>query len=125
MAIELASTFDDLGRLKMAAIIIGKIFETSKNPSEFEILSIGDGLGIDAIRFSSCGFPVDYIDYDDSNMAKIAELNFELARKKDSNIDIRVLRTSDKYYDAVVCLEVIERVEDVFSFIEMDWVNKL
>jgi glycosyltransferase involved in cell wall biosynthesis/SAM-dependent methyltransferase len=119
LAIELASTFDDLSRLKMATTIISKIYEVANKPNEYEILSIGDGLGIDAIRFSSCGFPVDYIDYDNSHMAKIAELNFDIARKNDSAIDIRVLKTTEKYYDAVVCLEVIEHVEDIFGFIEM------
>jgi 2-polyprenyl-3-methyl-5-hydroxy-6-metoxy-1,4-benzoquinol methylase/glycosyltransferase involved in cell wall biosynthesis len=119
LAIELASTFDDISRIKMAVVILGKLLEISNNPSELEILSIGDGLGVDAIRLAACGFPIDYIDYDRSNMAKIAELNFDSYKIKNEDIDIRVLNKYQKSYDAVVCLEVIEHVEDVFNFIEV------
>lgn len=119
LAIELASTFDDRARIKMAAIIVGKLLEISNYSNNLEILSIGDGLGVDAIRFASCGFAVDYIDFDNSNMAKIAELNFITAKDKDEKIDIRVLKKPNKRYNSVICLEVIEHVEDVFGFINM------
>ncbi|MEY4439348.1 MAG: hypothetical protein RIQ36_812 [Pseudomonadota bacterium] len=119
LAIELVSTFDDKARIKMASIIAGKLLEISNYSSNLEILSIGDGLGVDAIRFASCGFSVDYIDFDNSNMAKIAELNFITAKNKDEKLDIRVLRRVSKKYESVICLEVIEHVEDVFEFITL------
>ncbi len=119
LAIELASTFNDKARIKMASIIVGKLLEISNYSSNLEILSIGDGLGVDAIRLASCGFSVDYIDYDNSKMAKIAELNFITAKSKDNKLDIRVLRKPNKKYESVICLEVIEHVEDVFGFINM------
>ena len=119
LAIELASTFDDKARIKMASVIVGKLLEVSNYSSNLEILSIGDGLGVDAIRFASCGFSVDYIDFDNSNMAKVAELNFMTAKSKDDKLDIRVLKKPNKKYESVICLEVIEHVEDVFGFINM------
>jgi 2-polyprenyl-3-methyl-5-hydroxy-6-metoxy-1,4-benzoquinol methylase len=119
LAVELASTFNDKARIKMASIIIGKLLEISNYSSNLEVLSIGDGLGVDAIRFASCGFSVDYIDFDNSNMAKIAELNFMTAKSKDEKLDIRVLKKPNKKYESVICLEVIEHVEDVFGFITM------
>ena len=119
LATELASTFNDYSRIKMAATIINKLLEISHDVKNLEILSIGDGLGIDAIRFASCGFKVDYMDFDNSNMAKIAELNFDSYKLRNKDININRINARSKSYEVVVCLEVIEHIENVFDFIQM------
>ncbi len=82
-------------------------------------MALGDGIGIDAIRLASAGFSVDYMDYDSSNMSKIASFNF-LSSKKISSIDldICIINNVTQKYDAVVCLEVIEHVSSPFDFSE-------
>ena len=118
LAIELASTYDDPGRLQMAAFIICALQEMQMDMSEpLRILALGDGIGIDTIRIAKAGFCVDYMDYDQSNMSKIATLNFEQASSDPLIADrISVIHRVAHKYDAIVCLEVIEHVSSPREF---------
>lgn len=118
LSIELASTYNDPGRLQMASFIICALQERQIQLGRpMKILALGDGIGIDTIRLAVAGFSVDYIDYDQSNMSRIAELNFQSSKDaipKGSNI--KVIKHVHDTYDALICLEVIEHVPDPMGF---------
>lgn len=118
LAIELASTYSDEGRLQMAAFILCALLEkraTAGRP--LRILALGDGIASDTVRLAAAGLAIDYIDYDKSNMARIAELNIAAARAASKGeFNVRVIEQVDNKYDAVVCLEVIEHVPSPLEF---------
>src|SRR5208282_2557104 len=84
-----------------------------------KILMLGDGIGIDSIRMSNSGFYTDYMDSDESNMVKIAQLNFVSVKRVNVHAKLGVVNdvNKEKEYDAVVCLEVIEHVPNPIEFI--------
>lgn len=118
LAIELAATHGDFGRMQMAAFIVTSLVIKQKvHQKPLRVLALGDGIGADTIRLAQAGFHVDYMDYDQSNMSKIAKLNFNLAKEISFSIlNIRVVEKVSATYDAVVCLEVIEHVNSPVEF---------
>lgn len=120
LAIELAANYDSDARLQMASFIICSLINKSPaKDSPIKVLAFGDGIGVDTIRLSFAGFDVDYIDYDNSNMSLIANLNFDSVRSnfcKDQNI--RVINSVDQTYDAIVCLELLEHVSNPVKMLE-------
>ncbi len=117
LAIELAATAGDTARILMSSFILTCLTELKHHKSEIKILALGDGLATDAIRFANCGFSVDYIDYDNSLMAKVAALNCE-SFFGDGQKKVNFINKIESKYDAVICLEVIEHVPEPFKFLE-------
>lgn len=122
MAIELAATYTETGRLCMAAFILTRLmYERKLRGGPLRVLAIGDGIGIDSMRLAAMGFDVDYIDYDTSVTARIAQANFERFRSKELPLagQIRVLpgNPSVESYDFVMCLEVVEHVLNPLQFL--------
>lgn len=119
LAIELASTFNDPARLHVAAFIVCALEEMRRGLGRSpRILALGDEIGIDSLRLARCGFDVDYMDYERSAMSDIARLNFEAGRIEHAETDIRIVSEVEATYDAIVCLEVIERVPHPEQFSE-------
>jgi glycosyltransferase involved in cell wall biosynthesis/SAM-dependent methyltransferase len=120
LAIELAAFRNDPGKFLMMGYILLALFEKqSQSKYPIRVLFLGDGLGVDSIRIASYGFKVDYIDFDQSMMAKCAKINIEKAHRLSSKpLDISVLDTLNSNYDAVVCLEVIEHVPRPDEFLK-------
>jgi len=118
LAIELSAHVNDIERLEMSSFIVCCLMESQqKQNRRLKILAIGDGLGIDSIRLGLAGFDVDYIDYDQSNMSKVAELNIaKIKELKHLDCNVRVIKGPDQEYDAIVCLEVIEHVGNPLEF---------
>jgi len=118
LSIELASTFNEPARFHMAAFIVCALNELNEclgRPPK--ILALGDGIGIDSMRLASCGFDVDYMDFDQSNMSKVAQLNVNTAFfETQGKLAIRVVNKVEQKYDAIVCLEVIEHVPQPENF---------
>lgn len=122
LAIELAATSSDPGRVEMAAFIACSLWQVAQDSTDpLTVLALGDGVGTDSIRLALAGFTVHYMDYEQSNMAKIAAHNFEAcaAAIAGSNVNQppRIVQKVEQKYDAVVCLEVIEHVSDLENFI--------
>ena len=121
LAIELAATFLSPERIQMAAFIACHLKQESISEGrELTILALGDGAGIDSLRLTNAGFSIDYMDYDQSNMAQVAAENFAFYSRAVADSVIKTPTIIDKVkrqYDAVVCLEVIEHVSDPESFI--------
>lgn len=121
-AIELAGTHADEGRMLMAAFIIGRLLsESARRP--LRVLALGDGIGIDSLRLASMGFDVDYIDFDGSLTARVARQNFEsffqAVPQGAGRVNVIADAATQPPYDAVVCLEVIEHVDDPHGFLRM------
>ena len=117
LAIELAANSEDIARLVMIFYIYSCLIEKVESSKTcLRILALGDGLALDSMRLANCGLNIDYIDYDKSNMAKIAKLNcnqkFGIGQK-----NIKFIDSITKKYDAIVCLEVIEHVPIPFDFL--------
>jgi len=120
LAIELASTYDDPGRLQMAAFILCALNDLQRSLARpIKVLALGDGIGIDTLRLARAGFSVDYMDYDKSAMSAIAALNLAAAQAACPGLDITVVERVTREYDAVVCLEVIEHVPSPSSFADV------
>lgn len=111
LAVELTATATDPNKKLMLVNILLKLLEFKETNPKMKILALGDGLGIDSASLVNCGFDVDYMDYDASTMTDIAKLN--------SSHKLKFVTEIKKKYDAVICLEVIEHVPDIFSFIEV------
>jgi 2-polyprenyl-3-methyl-5-hydroxy-6-metoxy-1,4-benzoquinol methylase/glycosyltransferase involved in cell wall biosynthesis len=120
LAIELVAFRMDAGKsLMMGYILLALIEKQNESKSPIRVLFLGDGLGIDSIRIASYGFKVDYIDFDQSMMANCAKINIEKVQKISSkSIDIAVINELISNYDAVICLEVIEHLQNPKDFLK-------
>lgn len=119
LAIELATHLNNPAKLKMLAYILLALKEKqSLVSSKLKVLFLGDGLGIDSIKIAQCGFDIDYLDFDNSLMSKCANLNIQTARRVNSNINIHIVEELSQKYDAIICLEVIEHVNDPSDFVK-------
>jgi len=118
LAIELSAHVNDIDRLEMSSFIVCSLHERQKTQKDrLKILVVGDGLGIDSIRLGLAGFRVDYIDYDQSNMSKVAKLNIAKVKElKQLNFEVQVINDPNQEYDAIVCLEVIEDLTNPLQF---------
>lgn len=118
LAIELAATWRQAARLQMAAVMVSALLELAQSRSApLRLLALGDGLGVDALRIAGTGCRVDYLDWEDSAMSRVARLNCELAMRRNSSLNIEFVAAMASDYDAVICLEVLEHVPDVFAML--------
>lgn len=80
-----------------------------------KVLCIGDGLGLDSAYFAQLGYEVTYFENCGYSL-KFAEKVFA-----ETDGDIRVVadeaQIEDGFYDAVICLDVLEHVPDVEGFV--------
>lgn len=118
LAVELLANLGDVNKQRMMANIVLRLHELKLTKPNLRILCLGDGLGIDSIALASCGFHVDYLDFDKSLMSRCAELNVNSATMANNNkkLEIKVLSSPNPPYDAIVSLEVIEHVSEPQSF---------
>jgi 2-polyprenyl-3-methyl-5-hydroxy-6-metoxy-1,4-benzoquinol methylase len=117
LSVELASTYIDNDRIQMLAFIICALLEKQNDTkTPLKVLALGDGIGIDSIRLALVDFEVDYLDYETSNMSRIADLNIQKAKKLNNSLTISVIQELSHGYDAIVCLEVIEHVAEPKAF---------
>lgn len=96
--------------------IIEKIKSHYNDISDLEVLDVGCGGGLIATNLAMQGFKVTAIDALQSN------IDTALAYATENNIKVNYLKSTieelenDKQYDVVICLEVIEHVENVQEF---------
>ena len=120
LAIELLINTNNPDKKIMLAFILLRLQELKQKIPAPKILCLGDGLGIDSITFASCGFSVDYLDFDQSLMAKCAELNFKTIKdNSDSNLDLSIIKKLTGIYDVIISLEVIEHISNPSAFLEL------
>ena len=118
LAIELLSSISDSGKISMLSYILLALKEKQQINSIKKVLCLGDGIGIDAIRFAQCGYDVDYLDFDSSKMAQIAELNFKKIKENNPTLKLNIIKTPTQKYDVIISLEVIEHVVDPVDFLK-------
>lgn len=119
LAIELLANIKDAAKQNMIAFIVLRLQELKLSIPNPKILCLGDGLGIDSIILASCGFNVDYIDFDQSLMSRCAELNLKNAMaSQNEELRLSILTTPDSPYDVIISLEVIEHVSDPRNFLK-------
>ncbi|MBU3546530.1 glycosyltransferase [Polynucleobacter sp. MWH-Jannik1A5] len=117
LAAELLANLENIGKQHMLAYIVLRLDELRKTKPNLKILSLGDGLGVDSIVLASCGFNIEYIDFDKSLMSQCAELNFKTAAMNFGKpLSLSILLEPSSSYDAIISLEVIEHVSDPKSF---------
>jgi len=115
-AIESAAEGSTEEKIRALAVILLSLLEASESRPGFRVLVVGGGLGVDAIKIASCGFPVDLFNPSASSMEKVARLNVDSVCRS-STVDIRFVDAILEKYAAVICLDVIDSVEDVFHFL--------
>jgi 2-polyprenyl-3-methyl-5-hydroxy-6-metoxy-1,4-benzoquinol methylase len=89
-------------------------------PETSKVLAFGDGLGIDSLQLLNAGYEVNYVDIAGSRTAHAARIIIN-THASTENIDrIRFLNKLpiDPLYDAIVCLEVVEHVEEPLAFLQ-------
>ena len=117
LAAELLANLENIGKQYMLSYIVLRLEELRKTKPNLRILSLGDGLGVDSIVLASCGFNVEYIDFDKSLMSQCAELNFKAATNNFGKpLSLSILLEPSPFYDAIISLEVIEHVSDPKAF---------
>ncbi|MCX7661416.1 MAG: class I SAM-dependent methyltransferase [Candidatus Omnitrophica bacterium] len=97
-------------RKRSAPGIHEKVIELLKDKDRGRLLDAGAGEGILSYRLKQMGFEVYTLDIDDS-FFKIAEVDF---KKSDLN---QVLPYKDEFFDYIICVEVIEHLQNTFSLI--------
>jgi glycosyltransferase involved in cell wall biosynthesis/SAM-dependent methyltransferase len=118
LAIQLLSCISDIGKVSMLSYILLALREKQQIKPIKKVLCLGDGMGIDSIRFAQCGYDVDYLDFDSSKMGQIAELNFKKIKENNPTLKLNIVKTPAQKYDAVISLEVIEHVDDPVDFLK-------
>jgi len=80
-----------------------------------KVLCVGDGLGFDSSYFAQLGYEVTYFEHCGYSL-KFAEKVFA---ETDANIHVVTDegQIEQRYYDAVICLDVLEHVPDVEGFV--------
>jgi len=118
--IELAAYANILERQKIIAYVLLALEEKQSICNKrIKILFVGDGLGIDSLKIAECGFDVDYLISSESLAGQCANLNFMIAREKNAELKINYIHSiAATTYDAIVCLEVLQRIKDPEAFIK-------
>jgi glycosyltransferase involved in cell wall biosynthesis/SAM-dependent methyltransferase len=111
MAVELVANTGDAAQLLTSAYVLSVLLEKRRsNGRNLSVLTLGDGLGLNAIRLGRCGFRVDYANVGASAMTRIAALNCETALGEGQD-RVHFVGAADRSYDAIVCLQVAEHVQ--------------
>ena len=108
------------GRAEMSAFVMASLLDRLQ-PEASKILAFGDGLGINSLQLLNAGYEVDYVDIAGSRTADAARIIIN-THASTENIDrIRFLNKLpiNPLYDAIVCLEVVERIEEPLAFLQL------
>ena len=89
----------------------------SDYPEVQSMLDIGCGGGILSESMAQLGYTVTGIDPSEKNI-KTAQLHANNLNIDYQNISVEELAEKDKNFDVILCMEVIEHVADLYSFIE-------
>jgi glycosyltransferase involved in cell wall biosynthesis/2-polyprenyl-3-methyl-5-hydroxy-6-metoxy-1,4-benzoquinol methylase len=124
LIVELLANFDEADPMRMSSYAMHALLHHSSllNGARLKVLALGDGVGIDSMRVSALGFDVDYVDFKDSVTSGVANKLSErwASVKPVGSGTIRVVKSpiQDAGYDAVLCLEVVQNVDDVDDFLK-------
>jgi len=107
------------GRAEMSAFVMASLLDRLQ-PEASRVLAFGDGLGIDSLQLLNAGYEVDYIDIAGSRTAHAARIIINTHASTENIERIRFLNKLpiDPLYDAIVCLEVVEHVEEPLVFLQ-------
>jgi 2-polyprenyl-3-methyl-5-hydroxy-6-metoxy-1,4-benzoquinol methylase len=107
------------GRAEMSAFVMASLLDRLQ-PEASKILAFGDGLGIDSLQLLNAGYEVDYVDISGSRTACAAKIiiNTYASIENIDRIHFLSQLPIEPLYDAIVCLEVVEHVEEPFVFLQ-------
>ena len=119
LAIELLANIKDSDKRIMITYIFLRLQEVKFSNPNLKILCLGDDLGVNSIILASCGFHVDYIGFDQSLMSGCTELNIETVKLNGGDeLKLSILKAPNPPYDAILSLEMIERVPNPQEFLK-------
>ena len=89
-------------------------------PHQVRILMLGDGTGSDSLFLVNHGFHVDYFDFPESKTFSFTRRRFEHygVLGRGANLITCRSRIQSNFYDAVLCFEVLEHLQDPLSLID-------
>jgi glycosyltransferase involved in cell wall biosynthesis/2-polyprenyl-3-methyl-5-hydroxy-6-metoxy-1,4-benzoquinol methylase len=122
--VELLANFDEVDPMRMTSYAMHALLHHSASidSSRLKVLALGDGVGIDSMRLSALGLDVDYVDFEHSLTSRVASKLFERWASVKPACSGTITAVSPPIqcagYDAVLCLEVIEHVDNVDDFLK-------
>lgn len=121
LAIELAANaFDSNKKLMLGYVLLALCEKQASTSHPVNVLFLGDGLGLDALKISAYGFNVDYLDVENSLISQCASVNFKKAAVNlGRNLPITICDKLIQKYDAIVCLEVVEHAPGPSDFLNI------
>jgi glycosyltransferase involved in cell wall biosynthesis/2-polyprenyl-3-methyl-5-hydroxy-6-metoxy-1,4-benzoquinol methylase len=119
LAIEFLANIKDAVKKNMIAYIVMRLQELKLSHPKLKILCLGDCLGVNSIILASCGFQVDYFDFDKSLMSACAKLNLEtVIANEGDQLNLSFITMLHPPYDVIISLEVINLSSNPQEFLK-------
>jgi len=119
LAIEYLANIKDMAKKNMIAYIVMRLQELKISHPRLKILCLGDCLGVNSIILASCGFEVDYFNFDQSLISDCTKLNLDTVMANEiDKLNLSFVTIPSPPYDAIISLEVINLCPNPREFLK-------